>query len=141
MKVFAVIDTNVLVSALLSRHRDSATSIILANLFDEIIVPLYNDEILREYEEVLHRAKFQFPENDVMLVLSAISEYGMSSEKVECEDAFSDPKDIVFYEVALSKEDSFLVTGNTKHFPKNPIVVTPAEFLKILSSLHDGING
>ena len=40
--------------------------------------------------------------------------------------------DIVFYEVALSKAGSFLVTGNIKHFPKNPIVVTPSEFLRII---------
>lgn len=47
---------------------------------------------------------------------------------------FPDPKDIVFYEVALSKEGSFLVTGNTKHFPKEPIVVTPAEMLEIIKN-------
>lgn len=35
----------------------------------------------------------------------------------------------VFYEVALSVDDSYLVTGNTKHFPKKPFVVTPAEML------------
>ena len=51
-----------------------------------------------------------------------------------CCQSIPDPKDIVFYEVALSKEDSFLVTGNTKHFPVKPIVVTPAEFIKILAS-------
>ena len=39
---------------------------------------------------------------------------------------------VIFYEVALSKEDAYLVTGNTKHFPKKPIVVTPAEMMKIL---------
>jgi hypothetical protein len=38
----------------------------------------------------------------------------------------------VFFEVALSKDDAYLVTGNTKHFPKKPIVVTPAEMLEIL---------
>lgn len=38
----------------------------------------------------------------------------------------------MFYEVALSKEDAFLVTGNQKHFPMTPIVVTPAELLEIL---------
>lgn len=38
----------------------------------------------------------------------------------------------VFYEIALSKEGSFLVTGNQKHFPISPIVVTPAEMLQIL---------
>lgn len=48
------------------------------------------------------------------------------------DEFFPDPKDVVFYEVALSKEDAYLVTGNTKHFPKKPIVVTPAEILEIL---------
>lgn len=40
--------------------------------------------------------------------------------------------DRVFYEVTLSKDDAYLVTGNQKHFPKTPIVVTPAEMLEIL---------
>ena len=38
----------------------------------------------------------------------------------------------MFYEVALSKEDAYLVTGNIKDFPQKPIVVTPAEMIKIL---------
>ena len=38
----------------------------------------------------------------------------------------------VIYEVAMSKEDAYLVTGNKKHFPNKPIVVTPAEMLEIL---------
>ena len=33
---------------------------------------------------------------------------------------------------AMSKEDAYLVTGNKKHFPKKPIVVSPAEMLEIL---------
>lgn len=48
-----------------------------------------------------------------------------------------DPKDIVFYEVALSKEDAYLVTGNQKHFPKAPIVVTPAEMMEILDKQYN----
>ena len=52
--------------------------------------------------------------------------------RTKTEEVFNDPKDIVFYEVALSKDGSFLVTGNTKHFPASPIVVTPAELLGIL---------
>lgn len=40
---------------------------------------------------------------------------------------------IVFYEVALSHEDAFLVTGNIKHYPVTPIVVTPAEMLEIIA--------
>ena len=44
----------------------------------------------------------------------------------------ADKDDKVFYEVALSKEDGYVVTGNTKHFPKSPIVVTPAEMMQIV---------
>ena len=48
-----------------------------------------------------------------------------------------DADDIVFFEVAMSKEGSFLVTGNTKHFPKAPTVVTPAQMLEILGVLDE----
>ena len=41
----------------------------------------------------------------------------------------------LLHEVAMSKDDAYLVTGNTKHFPKKPIVVTPAEMLEILKAL------
>ena len=40
----------------------------------------------------------------------------------------------MFYEVALSKEDSFLVTGNIKHFPEVDFVVTPAEMMDIIEN-------
>ena len=61
-----------------------------------------------------------------------MQENGISAERIQSSETFPDPKDIVFYEVALSKEEAYLVTGNTKHFPKSPIVVTPAEMLEIL---------
>jgi len=69
MKVYVVIDTNVLVSALLSRHRDSATSIILANLFSETIVPLYNDEILTDnlLRAVVFPDEFIYLHPDILL--------------------------------------------------------------------------
>ena len=47
---------------------------------------------------------------------------------------FPDPKDVVFYEIGLSKEDSYLITGNIKHFPIRPFVVTPAEIVRVLES-------
>ena len=43
-----------------------------------------------------------------------------------------DEDDRVFNEVALSEEDSFLITGNLKHFPKTPKVVTAAQMMEIL---------
>ena len=46
-----------------------------------------------------------------------------------------DPNDIVFYEVKMSKEETYLVTGNIKHFPKKPFVVTPREMVEIIDGL------
>ena len=132
--VYAVIDTNVLVSALFSVHPDSATVIIRDKISDGTIVPLYNSEIVEEYREVLSRPKFRFPAELVTAVLNLILQTGLSLERTRTGELFPDPEDAVFYEVALSKDGSYLVTGNIKHFPKNPIVVTPAELLKILES-------
>ena len=132
MKIYAVIDTNVIVSALLSCHQDSATVKILDYLYARTIVPVYDDDILEEYANVLRRTKFNFPESTISATLEAIKKGGLKSDRISSDEQMPDPKDIVFYEVALSVEDSYLVTGNTKHFPKKPFVVTPAEMLQII---------
>ena len=64
--------------------------------------------------------------------MERIRDVGISSERKPTKEFIPDPKDVVFYEVALSKEDSFLVTGNIKHFPKVDLVVTPAEMMEII---------
>lgn len=47
---------------------------------------------------------------------------------------FIDPDDLIFYEVAMEKrdDDSYLVTGNLKHYPERDFIVTPAEMIRIL---------
>ena len=130
--IYAVIDTNVLVSALLSKYPDSATVKVVELVSENGIRPLYNQEILTEYKDVLNRTKFNFPPHLVDAILNLIQEIGVKCDRVKCEDVFDDPKDIVFYEVALSKDNAHLVTGNKRHFPQNPIVVTPSEMLDIL---------
>lgn len=75
------------------------------------------------------------PKELVDSVVNQIEKDGLLANRIATDEAFTDPDDVVFYEVALSKEDALLVTGNTKHFPKNPFVVTQAEFLKILGKL------
>ena len=131
--IYAVIDTNVLVSVMLSRTPEAATVKLFETIQKRDITMLYNHEILKEYSEVLLCPKFNLPAVRVMEVLAFIAEEGIPSSRVHSEEFFPDPKDIVFYEVALSKEDAFLVTGNLKHFPKTPIVVTPAEMMEILA--------
>lgn len=99
----------------------------------ERIVPLYNDEILEEYKSVLSRPKFHLNLSLIETVIKAIITYGLNIDRTPAADIeFPDPKDIVFYEVALSVEDSYLITGNIRHFPVKPFVVTPAEMVRIL---------
>ncbi len=140
MKIFAVIDTNVIVSALISKHSDSATVLVLESIFIDAITPIYNDEILDEYNTVLRRGKFNFSENRIKTTLETIVAKGIHSERLNSGEILPDSKDLVFYEVALSKEDSFLVTGNIKHFPKKPFIVTPSEMLTIISEIEASAN-
>ena len=58
MTYYAVLDTNVLVSALL--HWDSNPGSIIVESLTGSIIPLLNEEILSEYREVLKRPKFHF---------------------------------------------------------------------------------
>ena len=134
MKFFAVIDTNVIVSAFLSRHADAATVKVFQHFLNRDLTLLFNDEILEEYREVLTRPKFRIDKSLVMDLIDFIHHEGVNSYRVKSDEIFQDPKDMVFYEVALSKEDAYLVTGNLKHFPKKPIVVSPAEMLEILKN-------
>ena len=132
-KIFAVIDTNVIVSALLSGNLESNPVKVFRAIMQERIVPLYNDEILEEYRCVLSRSKFHLNLPLIETVIKAIITDGLNIDRTPAADIdFPDPKDIVFYEVALSVEDSYLVTGNIKHFPVKPFVVTPAEMVRIL---------
>lgn len=136
MKFMVVIDTNVLVSALLSKHDDAATVQILNLVFDGTIIPVYNAEILDEQCNVLHRKKFKFTEENIQTLLDVIKIYGIFTVQTITNTELPDPKDLVFYEVVMSKKDcgAYLVTGNSKHFPIEPFIVTPNELLKIINS-------
>lgn len=133
--VYAVIDTNVLVSAFLTRNPNSATTRIVAQLAKGKIKPLYNDEIMAEYEEVLSRACFHISPTRVEALIDYFRENGISAERAEYKGLFVDESDRVFYEICLSKEESYLVTGNLKHYPREPRVVTPTEMLEILGEI------
>jgi len=130
--IYAVIDTNVFVSSLLSSKDDTATVKVIQAFRQREFKLLFNQEILDEYKDVLFRPKLKLPHEKVSEILELVKEEGVSTIPVHSEEYFPDPQDIVFYEVALSKEGAFLVTGNLKHFPKTPIVVTPTEMLEIL---------
>lgn len=130
--LYVVFDTNVIVSAMVSHNPNSATVKVVEAISFGKIVPLYNEEILAEYDDVLHRAKFNLLDRDVSSMIGTIIKLGMPMDRTESKETLVDMSDLVFYEVALSKEGAFVVTGNLKHFPRSPIVVTPSELLMMI---------
>ena len=134
MIYYAVIDTNVFISALLSKQADSSTVRVLEAMFDGKIVPLYHEEMLVEYDEVLHRKKFHFKEETIQLVITAIKQYGIEVFPQPTGEILVDMDDLIFYEVAMEKreDDAYLVTGNQKHYPIRDFIVTPAEMMEII---------
>lgn len=130
--IYAIIDTNVLVSALLTHNPQTVTAKVLDYMAKGDIVNVYNDDILMEYKDVLYRTKFHFPESKIKSILALITKYGIHSDRILFDGDMPDEKDRLFYEVSLSVEDSFFVTGNIKHFPVTLKVVTPAQIITIL---------
>lgn len=130
--IYAVIDTNVLVSALITRNSQSATVKVVRRLLEGGFIPLYNNDIIDEYEDVLHRHKFNILSDVTESLISLIVEKGIEIHRTAFSNSMPDEDDRAFYEITLSVDDSFLVTGNLKHFPDSPKVVTPSEFIEIL---------
>ena len=138
MSVFAIIDTNVLVSALLSQHSDSATVKTVELIFTGQVIPVLNEEILTEYNDVLRRKKFNFSEELIDEVLSEIRLSGVLIKALPSNEKLKDIKDTPFYDTAVTfiTNNPFLITGNIKHFPKKDFIVTPQQFIERIENLH-----
>ena len=128
--IYAVIDTNVLVSALITHNPTSATSKVVRLLLEEKFTPLYDKDVIEEYQEVLHRPKFKLLPGVADALIAHIMEHGIEVSRTSFPIPMPDEDDRVFYEISLSTEDSFLVTGNLKHYPQTPNVVSPTDFLE-----------
>jgi len=133
LKYYAVIDTNVLVSAMLKWESVPGKVIELA--FSDSIIPVYCKSILDEYREVLSRPKFGLNEQLVSDIINTFIEKGICMETDDYSIELPDPKDVVFYRVVMEKrkdDDAYLVTGNIKHFPAETFVITPRQMLELI---------
>ena len=137
MLYYAVVDANVLVSAMLkiqSIPGQIANEALLGDL-----IPLLSDEILAEYREVLARPKFKFNQDNVEMLIEGIIDRGIFMDAVPIDELLPDSKDIVFYGVVMGGrtqlDEAYLVTGNIKHFPVKPYIVTPKEMLEIMHKI------
>ena len=133
MKYYAVIDTNVLVSAMLKW--DSVPGNVLELVYSGTIIPLLNQHIVKEYQEVLARPKFWLTQQIIRDAVGEIERLGLYVDARKLDIPFSDSKDRVFYEVVMeerNEKDAYLVTGNIKHFPEKPYIVTPRQMMDII---------
>ena len=104
-KYFAVIDTNVIVSALISTSLESNPVKVFRAIIQEQIVPLYNDEILDEYRAVLSRVKFHLDSSLIETVLKAIITDGLSLDRTQASGIdFTDPLKTLCFMKWLSPE-------------------------------------
>ncbi len=136
-----VIDTNVLVSALLKP--ESVPELILSLVLSGEIVLCLSEPIAAEYEEVLKREKFKkLDQRKVKALLSRlIPEARWVDPKVRLNVTQADPEDNKFLECAVEAEADFLITGNVKHFPSGKfqatIILNPAQFLAVAARALD----
>ncbi len=131
-----VLDTNVLVSGLLSPFGPPAR--VLDQVLSNTVQVAFDDRILDEYEEVLSRPAFHFDPGDVSALIDYIRLNGrhVSPAPLGSHD-WPDQGDIPFAEVAVSSSSDALVTGNVRHFkPLREVpVVSPRELIVILQGL------
>ena len=94
MKYYAVIDTNVLVSAMLKWN--SIPGNVMESVFSGTIIPLVNERVVQEYREVLSRPKFHLTEDIIRDIVEEINRLGIYIDSQQLDIVFPDPKDIIF---------------------------------------------
>ena len=129
MKVCAVIDTNVIVSALITKNSQSPPCMVLREVLDGRITPLFHDA------EVLDRPKFHLKAETIQTMINSIISNGIKVDPKPTGEILVDMDDLIFYEVAMEKRDNnaYVVTGNKKHYPMKDFIVTPSEIMNILN--------
>ena len=129
--VNVVLDTNILVSSLLTY---GPPAVIVDLVADGIVIPFYSNPILQEYWEVLSRKKFGFNPVQVTRLIHDIVRTGISVEGKSDKNKKVNEEDKVFYDAAV-EAGVYLITGNIRHFPKEPFIITPAQFLTLIGHI------
>jgi putative PIN family toxin of toxin-antitoxin system len=126
-----VLDTNILISALLSPQGPPAQVFLMA-LLDPDTQLCVSGDIYAEYEEVLRRPRLNRSDSEIHATLHAVRERAFWVKPTEKVRACSDPDDDIFPECAQAARAHYLVTGNAKDFPAKwaeTQIVTARQFL------------
>ena len=127
MKV--VIDTNVIVSALLSSNGKPA--VILDMLFNDEIQVYYSDNILSEYKDFLTRPALDIKLEKAIRFFEILKNIGIYTKQTVSTISLQDEDDRIFYDTA-KQNNAILITGNIKHYPSENFILTPSDFLKMM---------
>lgn len=126
-----VIDTNVLVSGLLSPY-GSPGRIVNMMVSGELEV-CYDARIITEYREVLFRPKFSFERGYVVSIIEYMEYFGVPVSAKPLSKRLRDPDDEPFLEVAIAGSAEALITGNSAHYSLHgkrvTRILTPRQFL------------
>ena len=129
-----VLDTNIIVSALLVPKGTQASVLLLAL---QGRVALYiSAPVIAEYEEVLRRPRLKLQSRQIEAALNAIRSAAHVITPTQILSISAHESDNRFLECADAAEADYLVTGNTSHFPeshKATKIVTGRRFLDILA--------
>jgi uncharacterized protein len=118
----AVVDTNVLVSGLLSPLGNEA--LIILAIHQGRLRPCFTEAIVAEYTEVLARPKFSFPPDEVAALIAMFRRTREVFDSEAAPVASPDPGDTKFLQCAHTAQAEFIVTGNKRHFPNTPYGAT-----------------
>ena len=137
MTIYASIDTNVIVSAMITHNPESPALHVLEAALDGRIIYLYNESVIAELVEVIKRPKFNIPFEYASIVIRSLITSGTEVDVQSHNIAVIDPNDAVFCDIVLSADiypddTSYLITGNLKHFPKEPWIISPREMVELL---------
>ena len=131
-----VLDTNVLVSALL--RPGSLPSRVVDLVLARQVTLAFDLRIFGEYQEVLLRPEFAFPLHQVSDLMKFLWSVGERVQATPLPLRLPDQDDGMFIEVAVSALADALVTGNGKHFPVSQrhgvCVLSPREWLTVWAS-------
>ena len=118
----AVIDTNVLVSALISPTGNEA--LIVLAVHQGMTRPCFSVPILEEYAIVLGRPRFAFPPDEIESVIAMFQSKGELHQPTTSAFASPDPADTKFLQCAEAAKADFIITGNKRDFPDSPYGLT-----------------
>ena len=94
----------------------------------------YSTAMMAECNLVFYRSKFNFRYEALNRLLSGIADNGHLIFPSPSMFEMPDENDRICFDTAKAS-GSYLISGNTKHYPAEPFIATPTKFLDLKASM------